>query len=722
MNPLELWGGVECTVNRVGDRWFSQMERCGHAHRVDDLERIAALGVKALRYPVLWERHAPHRVDQCDWSWPDTRLERLRQLGIAPIVGLLHHGSGPAYTSLVDDRFPELLAAYARATAERYPWVTAWTPVNEPLTTARFSGLYGHWYPHDRSPGTFVRALLNQLRGVVLSMHAIRAVNPAARLIQTEDLGRTSGVRRLRAQVEHERQRRWLTWDLLTGRVDEDHPMRAFLVRAGATERELAFFRDCRCPPDVVGINYYVTSDRWLDDRLELYPERTHGGNGQVRYADVEAVRASANGLVGFEEHLVSAWNRYGLPLAITEAHMGCGREGQVRWLHEAWTGALAAQSRGADVRAVASWALLGSHDWDSLVTRVGSHYEPGAFDVRGPSPRPTAVAAVARQLATGGGADHPVLAGEGWWRRPERVLYGALARDGGRRTAVAAPPVLIVGTIGTLGRAFHAACTERGLAAHFVGHGDVDLDDPAAVDAIVRRVRPWAVINATRGRCGGAERDAERCRREVKSQPLNLAAACRRHRLPLVAFSSDLVFDGSPAARHSEQDHPSPISQYGRWMAEAEARIQTLLPSAMIVRPGPLFGPLEAAGLARRVVQRAERGEAAEVGNDAVVSPTYVAHLVHTTIDLLIDGECGIWHLANVGAVTWTQFARLLADPFAASASVEEGAGATPGTPSRSTVLHSVRATMMPPLDAAVGAFIAAHRELSGARACASS
>ena len=23
--PLEMWGGVECTVNRVGDRWFDQL-------------------------------------------------------------------------------------------------------------------------------------------------------------------------------------------------------------------------------------------------------------------------------------------------------------------------------------------------------------------------------------------------------------------------------------------------------------------------------------------------------------------------------------------------------------------------------------------------------------------------------------------------------------------------------------------------------------------------
>ena len=45
----------------------------------------------------------------------------------------------------------------AARVAARYPWVLDWTPVNEPVTTARFSGLYGHWYPHLCDFGTFMR-------------------------------------------------------------------------------------------------------------------------------------------------------------------------------------------------------------------------------------------------------------------------------------------------------------------------------------------------------------------------------------------------------------------------------------------------------------------------------------------------------------------------------------------------------------------------------------
>ncbi|RZI59813.1 MAG: glycosyl hydrolase family protein, partial [Zymomonas sp.] len=95
---LELWAGPECTVNRVGECFRDQFVDSGHDHRVSDLDLFAALGIKALRYPVLWERIAPDRPNERDWTWSDARLARLRELQIRPIVGLVHHGSGPHYT------------------------------------------------------------------------------------------------------------------------------------------------------------------------------------------------------------------------------------------------------------------------------------------------------------------------------------------------------------------------------------------------------------------------------------------------------------------------------------------------------------------------------------------------------------------------------------------------------------------------------------------------
>src|SRR3954454_10442036 len=238
---LELWAGLECTVNRVGGRHFDQLARSGHDERPGDLDLVAQLGVRRLRYPVLWER-----ADR-NWKRTDERLTRLRELGVEPIVGLVHHGSGPLGTSLVDDTFTTGLAEHAARVAERYPWVRDWTPVNEPLTTARFSALYGHWYPHARDDSSFGLALEHELRATVLAMAAIRSVVPNARLVQTEDVGRTHATPAIAYQAALENERRGLPWDLLCGRAN------AAAARYGI---DVEWFAARPCPPDILGVNH----------------------------------------------------------------------------------------------------------------------------------------------------------------------------------------------------------------------------------------------------------------------------------------------------------------------------------------------------------------------------------------------------------------------------------------------------------------------------------
>jgi hypothetical protein len=89
---LELWGGVECTINRVNDRYMEQLRRTGHVLRISDLDLFAELGIKALRQSVLWEASPAHRSQEERWGWAKRCLRRLDDLGIRPIVGLLHHG------------------------------------------------------------------------------------------------------------------------------------------------------------------------------------------------------------------------------------------------------------------------------------------------------------------------------------------------------------------------------------------------------------------------------------------------------------------------------------------------------------------------------------------------------------------------------------------------------------------------------------------------------
>jgi dTDP-4-dehydrorhamnose reductase len=415
--PLEMWGGIECTHNRVGNDYFDQIRWTGHDAHPEDLDRIAELGISTLRYPVLWEWADAGGSSALNWSWPDERLPILNRLGIKPIVGLTHHGSGPRTTNLLDERFAENLASFAGRVADRYPWLDTYTPVNEPLTTSRFSALYGHWYPHEHNPLAFARAFLNQCRAVVLSMKAVRQIRPDAKLVQTEDLGHTQSTEALAYQADFENERRWLTFDLLCGRVDRHHPIGAYFVWLGIEEADLLWFQNHPCPPSLIGINYYVTSERFLDHRLERYSHLCPGGNGRHVYADLEAVRVADIKMAGPLRLIREVWRRYRLPIAITEAHLGCTADEQVRWLWEIWEAAQCARRLGADVCAVTAWSLLGAYDWDSLVTKPQGRYEAGVFDVSGPTRSSTALACLVRALAAGRVPDMPELDQLGWWR-----------------------------------------------------------------------------------------------------------------------------------------------------------------------------------------------------------------------------------------------------------------------------------------------------------------
>jgi len=110
-------------------------------------------------------------------------------------------------------------------------------------------------------------------------------------------------------------------WDYLTG--------------TGVDAADLLWFRDHPCPPDLIGVNYYITSERWLDHRVDRYPAHHVGSYRDIHCADIETPRAFAEPTPGISPLLIEAWQRYRIPLAITEAHIDAHREDQLRWFAE---------------------------------------------------------------------------------------------------------------------------------------------------------------------------------------------------------------------------------------------------------------------------------------------------------------------------------------------------------------------------------------------------
>ena len=711
--PLELWGGVECSVVRIGDDYRNQIVDTGHAARLKDIDAMAELGVKAVRYPILWETVAPETPGEMDFSWHDERLERLRKHGIKVIGGLVHHGSGPRYTNLLDDKFADHLAYYAERVARRYPWIKTWTPVNEPFTTARFACLYGHWYPHLQDIDATFKATVNQCLATLRAMRAIRKVIPDAELLPTEDIGRTFSTEQLTYQAEHDNGRRWLTFDLLFGRVVEGHQFYRWLRNKAATQEVLDELATGEGRPDIIGFDHYLTSDRFLDHRVERYPGVEGGSNGRDTYVDVEAVRIDKlRSLLGPQRRLRETWERYGTPIAITEVHHGCTRDEQVRWLHEMWTAAERERERGADIRGVTIWAMFGLMDWRSLLTKRDGIYDVGPFDARSELPRPTLVAKAAAQLGRGECFEHPVLDLPGWWKRPGRCL----ARpnfDTLPSSSAAARPILITGATGTLGQAFSHICGHRGLPYVLTTREGLDIGDEGSIAAALDRHKPWAVIN-TAGfvRTWEAAQKADECFRANVTGPEMLAKACKLHGIPLVTFSSDLVFDGQLGRSYVEPDTPAPACEYGRSKAEAEARLMAIDADALIVRTSAFFGPWDRHNFLFNTVERLKRGEDVFASEKTIVSPTYVPDLVHASLDLLLDEEKGIWHLTNKGAISWHDLARAVADMAKLDSrriiALEQDGPAD-------TSLTSKRGVLLRPLDRAIEDFVQFSEPLRG-------
>ncbi|HYZ16005.1 MAG TPA: family 1 glycosylhydrolase [Candidatus Acidoferrum sp.] len=414
MPDFEVWASPEPTVARVDrTRVVDQLALTGHDRRDGDVALLASLGVSASRTPVLWERCAPDDPSVVELDAARRRLELLRASGIEPIVTLLHHGSGPAYTDLLDPAFPALFADYAETVARAFPWVERWTPINEPLTTARFSTLYGVWYPNLRNDHAFGRALVHQTLAILDAAARIRAVNSRARFVLTEDLQRfTAGDDGVRDYVGFLRERVFLSIDLLAGRVECGHPLYGFLVeRCGVLPRELEAIRASAAAPDVVAFNHYPHSERYLFTAPD-------GGIG-----DVPAVYVAGEPPPRVEPLLRAAAGRLGAPLALGEVHAHAPADERVRWQAQHVDDVRALQADGIDVRAVGVWAAFGMTDWHSLLREDAGVREDGIFSFAGPEavPQRTLVADAVEALVRSGQVGETGV--RGWWERDDRYL-----------------------------------------------------------------------------------------------------------------------------------------------------------------------------------------------------------------------------------------------------------------------------------------------------------
>ena len=205
---------------------------------------------------------------------------------------------------------------------------------------------------------------------------------------------------------------------------------------------------------------------------------------------------------------------------------------------------------------------------------------------------------------------------------------------------------VLITGAGGQLGRALQDAFAADDVVP--LSHADWDVTLPAPEQLprpdLVLHAAAWTDVD-------GAESDPQ------GAASVNIGGTANAAGLgaPLVAFSTDYVFDGRKREPYVESDGPNPLSAYGRTKLHGEAATGG---DAWIVRSSWLFGRTGKNFVRTMLRLGVERDEVAVV-DDQRGCPTYVGHLA-AAVRALVDEDRprGIWHLAGDGECTWADFA----------------------------------------------------------------
>lgn len=231
-----------------------------------------------------------------------------------------------------------------------------------------------------------------------------------------------------------------------------------------------------------------------------------------------------------------------------------------------------------------------------------------------------------------------------------------------------------------------------------------VSVSDPDAVDALLSSLRPALVFNcAAYNAVDKAESERDLAYAVNAEGAANVARACARHRIRLVHFSTNFVFDGALNRPYVESDSPSPINAYGASKLDGEQRVLELLPNTLVIRTAALFGDrgsaIKGGSFPDRILARARRGETLRVVADQKVNPTYTAHLAPVALELGESDLRGVVHVVAAGCAGWDELARATLAECHVPAGVEPASSGELGGAARRPLNGCLASSLVAPL-----------------------
>lgn len=239
---------------------------------------------------------------------------------------------------------------------------------------------------------------------------------------------------------------------------------------------------------------------------------------------------------------------------------------------------------------------------------------------------------------------------------------------------------VLVVGGTGLVGNALVRAWKDKGTevaAATYHCHASggflqLDMRSEAQVRALLAAHRPAVVaVPAANPFVDYCELHPAETREVNVAGTLNVARACRDIGARMIFYSSDYVFDGVKGT-YTEEDAPSPINEYGRQKAEAEAGVLASDPRNLVLRTSGAYGwQWEPKNFVLQVRAKLAAGQPMRVADGVRYNPTYVENLAAITVALVEAGSGGIFHAVGAEEIERYEFAALAASAFGLDASL---------------------------------------------------
>jgi len=228
---------------------------------------------------------------------------------------------------------------------------------------------------------------------------------------------------------------------------------------------------------------------------------------------------------------------------------------------------------------------------------------------------------------------------------------------------------ILVTGAAGQLGAELVRALAPHGEVTG-TDRSQLDLADPSAIVATVRRLKPSLIVNAGAYTAVDlAEKEAALADAVNGVAPGVLAEEAKRAGAVLIHYSTDYVFDGMATTPYVEDAPTRPLSAYGRSKLAGERAVAASGAAAVVFRTSWVYGRRGRNFLV--TMQRlAGEGRELRVVDDQTGAPNWCRELARATARVVAPGlsrladRRGLYHLTARGSTTWYGFARaILAD-----------------------------------------------------------